>query len=75
MAHSFGEKAVKAGITFYREGIAPLISPGMSCRFYPTCSEYSVEAVKKYGFMRGVAKSAKRVLRCTPLSKGGVDLP
>ena len=43
------------------------------CRFYPTCSEYSHQAVRKYGIIRGSALSLKRLLRCNPLSSGGYD--
>jgi len=45
------------------------------CRYYPTCSEYSYEAIKKHGVIRGILKSIWRVLRCNPWSKGGVDKP
>jgi len=53
--------------------VSPLYPP--SCRFYPTCSEYAIMAVKKYGPLKGMRKALWRVLRCNPLSKGGVDLP
>ena len=45
------------------------------CRFYPTCSEYSYQAIKKYGLVVGIFKSAWRVLRCNPWGRGGVDNP
>ncbi|RJQ28082.1 membrane protein insertion efficiency factor YidD [Candidatus Parcubacteria bacterium] len=45
------------------------------CRHYPTCSEYSLLAVKKYGYTRGLILSLKRLLSCNPFSKGGVSLP
>lgn len=45
------------------------------CRFYPTCSEYTYQAIEKYGVTKGAVKGAWRVLRCNPFSKGGVDLP
>ena len=44
-----------------------------SCRFYPTCSEYAVQAITKYGSLRGGAKAAWRILRCNPFNKGGFD--
>jgi len=44
-----------------------------SCRFYPTCSAYSIEAVSKYGIFRGGFKSIKRILRCNPFNPGGYD--
>lgn len=43
------------------------------CRFYPTCSEYGVKAIIKYGVVVGSAKAAYRVLRCNPYSQGGID--
>ena len=43
------------------------------CRFTPTCSQYAVEAIRKYGPLRGVGKAAWRVCRCHPLSRGGYD--
>lgn len=43
------------------------------CRFYPTCSEYGVEAIQKYGIIRGSLKAAWRVMRCNPWNKGGND--
>lgn len=43
------------------------------CRFQPTCSHYALEAVKKYGFLRGAWLAAKRIIRCNPFSEGGYD--
>ncbi|MDO8625889.1 MAG: membrane protein insertion efficiency factor YidD [Candidatus Magasanikbacteria bacterium] len=45
------------------------------CRFYPSCSEYAYQAIKKQGLIFGLVKSVWRILRCNPLGKGGVDLP
>jgi len=52
-----------------------LLSPVLpqSCRFIPTCSEYSIEAIKKYGALRGSFMSAKRILKCHPFHPGGYD--
>ena len=50
------------------------ISFGYNCRFVPTCSEYTYEAVDKYGVIVGLWMGVKRVVRCNPWSKGGVDL-
>lgn len=44
-----------------------------NCKFTPTCSEYTKEAIKKYGAIRGTFKGIKRILRCNPFSKGGYD--
>lgn len=51
--------------------ISPIFPP--SCRFYPTCSHYSLEAFQKYGVFKGFYKSAWRILRCNPFNKGGYD--
>lgn len=58
-------------IKSYQKIISPLFPP--SCRFYPTCSEYAVQAIKKYGIIKGTAKATWRILRCNPLNKGGYD--
>jgi len=58
-------------IKLYQKIISPLFPP--SCRFYPTCSEYAVQAVTKYGALKGGAKAAWRILRCNPFNKGGID--
>jgi uncharacterized protein len=52
-----------------------LISPGLParCKYYPSCSEYAVHAVRRYGILRGVVLAAWRLLRCNPWSHGGVD--
>lgn len=47
--------------------------PFMGCRFHPTCSQYTYQAVDKYGIIKGCWLGIKRVLRCTPFSKGGHD--
>ncbi|MEI8011349.1 MAG: membrane protein insertion efficiency factor YidD [Candidatus Omnitrophota bacterium] len=43
------------------------------CRFYPSCSQYSLEAIKKYGTWKGLKVSVFRILKCSPLSRGGYD--
>lgn len=55
----------------YKRHISPLLPP--ACRYLPTCSEYAVEAVSRYGAARGGWLAAKRLLRCNPLFKGGYD--
>jgi uncharacterized protein len=52
------------------------ISPGLParCKYYPSCSEYAVGAIRRYGFLRGSVLAAWRLLRCNPWSHGGVDL-
>ena len=56
-------------------GYKRLISPMMpaACRYVPTCSEYAVEAVERFGIVRGGAMTLWRVLRCNPFARGGVD--
>lgn len=49
-------------------------SKGYNCRFSPTCSEYTYQAVDKYGVVKGLLMGGWRVLRCNPWNKGGVDL-
>jgi hypothetical protein len=47
---------------------------GGACRFYPSCSNFAIEAIARHGARRGAALAVKRVLRCHPFSQGGVDL-
>lgn len=60
-------------IKFYQIFISPHL--GFNCRFYPSCPDYTISAIKKYGLFLGLGKGIFRILRCSPLSKGGVDLP
>ena len=46
---------------------------GFHCKYYPTCSEYTKQAIEKYGILKGSFLGAKRILRCNPFSKGGYD--
>jgi len=64
-------RAMIATIRFYRKGISPLKPP--VCRFTPTCSQYGLEAVEKYGAARGGWLLIKRLARCQPFCKGGYD--
>ena len=58
-------------IRFYQRQISPLRPP--CCRFIPTCSQYALEAVEKYGAAKGGWLALKRLLRCNPFCKGGYD--
>ncbi|PIE32150.1 membrane protein insertion efficiency factor YidD [candidate division KSB3 bacterium] len=58
-------------ITLYRRYISPFFPP--TCRFYPTCSEYGIQAIRKYGAFKGSWMTLWRIMRCHPLSKGGYD--
>ena len=57
----------------YQWTLSPLV--GRQCRFEPTCSNYFIEAVRKYGAVRGTWRGVKRIGRCHPFHPGGVDLP
>lgn len=58
-------------IRFYQKVISPMFPP--CCRFQPTCSQYALEAVGKYGIWKGGRKAIWRILRCNPFCKGGYD--
>jgi hypothetical protein len=60
-----------AAIRIYRLLISPLFSP--ACRFHPTCSQYAIEAIERFGPWRGGGLAIRRVLRCHPLHPGGYD--
>ncbi len=65
------KRAMLAAIRFYRRRISPSLPP--ACRFVPTCSEYALEAIERYGALRGGMMAFWRILRCNPLCKGGYD--
>ncbi|MER2295320.1 MAG: membrane protein insertion efficiency factor YidD [Desemzia incerta] len=65
------KKVILTGIKGYQKGISPLFSP--SCRYYPTCSHYAVEAIEIHGAFKGSLMAASRILRCHPFVKGGYD--
>jgi len=60
-----------AMVRLYQILIAPLL--GANCRFKPSCSQYAIDALKKYGFFRGSRLAAKRIFRCHPFHPGGYD--
>jgi len=59
------------GVWFYKKCISPLLPN--SCRFYPTCSTYMLQAIHSYGVFKGIPMGLKRILRCRPGVEGGVD--
>ena len=58
-------------ILFYRKAISPFLPP--SCRYTPTCSEYAIIAIRRYGFLKGFYLALRRILRCHPFHEGGYD--
>ena len=60
-----------AAIRFYRKAISPYRPP--CCNYIPTCSQYAIEAIEKYGAVKGGWLAFKRILRCNPFHKGGYD--
>lgn len=66
------KKLVLKAIRFYQKYLSPLKGSGC-CIYNPTCSEYTRQAVEKYGVIKGLAKGAWRILRCNPFAKGGDD--
>lgn len=62
---------LKALVIFYRKFISPLKPP--TCRFYPTCSAYALEALEKHGAVRGSVLAARRIVKCHPFHPGGID--
>jgi putative membrane protein insertion efficiency factor len=65
------KKAFLAIIRFYQLVISPLKPP--TCRFYPTCSHYGLEAVQRFGAFKGGWLTIRRILKCHPFHQGGMD--
>ncbi|MFD1018315.1 membrane protein insertion efficiency factor YidD [Thalassobacillus hwangdonensis] len=59
-------------IRVYQKFISPL-KPSPTCRFYPTCSQYGLEAFQRFGFFKGLYLTVKRILKCQPFHPGGFD--
>ncbi len=70
--HSIAAQALMASVTGYQKFLSPL-KGAPTCRFYPTCSSYALEAVRRYGAVKGTYLALKRVLKCQPLHPGGID--
>jgi putative membrane protein insertion efficiency factor len=64
-------KLLIAGLRAYQRWISPLLGP--RCRFYPSCSQYTLEAIQLHGALRGGWLGFRRILRCHPLNPGGFD--
>lgn len=65
------KRVLIALVKFYRSAISPYRSP--CCNYTPTCSQYALEALEKYGALKGGYLAVRRILRCNPFHKGGYD--
>jgi hypothetical protein len=70
---SFSQKLFLGMIGFYQKFLSPGL--GGNCRFYPSCSSYTVSAIERYGTAKGLIKGFWRILKCNPYNKGGINLP
>ena len=64
-------RALQSVVRWYQRYISPLSPP--RCRYYPTCSQYALTALKRFGALRGTILAILRLLRCTPFNNGGID--
>lgn len=71
MSRHIARRACLTLIRGYQKHISPGLPP--SCRYIPTCSQYAIEAIERYGALKGMRLAAWRILRCNPLGKGGYD--
>ena len=68
------KKIVICCINFYQKNISIYFQKnGINCKYYPSCSEYTKQAIVKYGCIKGILIGGKRILKCNPFSKGGYD--
>ncbi|MBB5175213.1 membrane protein insertion efficiency factor YidD [Nosocomiicoccus ampullae] len=65
------KKLILKMIRFYQRYISPMSPP--TCRFYPTCSQYAIEAVEEHGAIKGSYLATRRILKCHPFHEGGFD--
>lgn len=66
-----GRTLLVVAIRLYQQVLSPLLPA--SCRYYPTCSQYTLEAIRGHGVMRGLGLGLRRILRCHPFHRGGYD--
>ena len=66
-----GRKIIQQLIRLYQRALSPLLGP--RCRYYPSCSQYALEALEEHGLLRGLWLALKRIGRCHPLHPGGFD--
>jgi len=69
--HKLIQEALVLLIRFYQRAVSPAL--GQRCRFYPSCSQYMIDAVRAKGVLRGVWTGARRILKCHPFNPGGYD--
>ncbi|TWX49141.1 membrane protein insertion efficiency factor YidD [Colwellia hornerae] len=69
--NSAAQQLAIAIVKAYQRWLSPLL--GNNCRFHPTCSFYAVEAINRFGVIKGCWLAAKRILKCHPLNAGGLD--
>ena len=67
------KKGIIKLIRLYQKYIRDLNPKDVGCKFYPTCSDYTIQAIEKHGIFKGMAMGVWRILRCNPFSKGGYD--
>lgn len=67
------KKYVLTLLILYKKYLSPINFGWHTCRFTPSCSNYTYQAIEKYGVLKGTLKGLYRVLRCNPLSRGGAD--
>ena len=68
---NIARRIATAPLKLYQAVISPALGP--RCKFYPSCSEYAVQAIMRFGILRGLVLAAWRLLRCNPFSHGGLD--
>lgn len=67
-------KIIIKTIKIYQKTLSKFFSEkGIHCKYYPTCSEYTIQAIEKFGAIKGGYYGAKRIIKCNPFSKGGYD--
>ncbi len=71
LIHAALLKAILLGLRGYKKFFSPLLPA--ACRYHPTCSEYAVQAITKYGLLKGGCKSILRLIKCNPFFPGGYD--
>ncbi len=63
-----------SSINYYQKNISPWMeNKNIKCKYYPSCSEYTKQAIEKYGAIKGSLLGCERIIRCNPFSKGGYD--